>query len=378
MTATAVPPSVPQLRLPGQAAAPEGPIDLAGMYLMHRAFRRDLGRFAAAVAATPGDDGATWRRLARRWTWFETALHHHHTGEDEGLWPLLRERGGDAGVLDAMAAEHERLDALLAQCRSGIAAGGAPGLVEAAAALHEALDAHLAHEETAALPMVQQLLTPADWERLDRDVFGTAYTPREALATVGWVAEGLSDADLRRMPGVPAAVLPAVAFLGRRLARADRRTFHAAPGVNGGLRPSDRIATAISGPVSRLHTALVRRIGIGKRFRGGDVLLLTVTGRRTGEPRTTPLLFLRDGEDYVVAASNGGIDREPQWWRNLQEDPRAVVEAGGRSVPVRAREVDGADRDALWDRLVDSLSAYAGYQEKVQRRIAVLRLTPRA
>ncbi len=142
------------------------------------------------------------------------------------------------------------------------------------------------------------------------------------------------------------------------------------------LGSADRVARAISRPFARLHTALLRRTGIGRRFRGGNVLLLTVTGRSSGEPRTTPLLHLRDGADYVVAASNGGIDREPQWWLNLRADPHAVVEVDGRSVSVVAREVDGTDRDALWARLVDSLDAFTGYQEKVRRRIAVVRLTP--
>jgi hypothetical protein len=84
------------LLLPGQAAAPEGPVDLAAMYLMHRAFRRDLDAFAAATAATagtPAADRQRWVRLARRFELFADVLHKHHHGEDVGLWPLLLERG---------------------------------------------------------------------------------------------------------------------------------------------------------------------------------------------------------------------------------------------------------------------------------------------
>src|SRR3954451_10954607 len=88
-----------QLLLPGQAAAPDGPIDLAGMYLMHRAFRRDLNLFAGAAQAVPASDRARWRRIAVRFRFFATVLHKHHYGEDIGLWPLLAERGADQTVL---------------------------------------------------------------------------------------------------------------------------------------------------------------------------------------------------------------------------------------------------------------------------------------
>lgn len=107
------------------------------------------------------------------------------------------------------------------------------------------------------------------------------------------------------------------------------------------------------------------------------MLLLSVVGRRSGRTFTVPLLHIRDGADYVVAASNGGIDREPQWWLNLQECPGATVEVDGRGVPVVAEQVHGADRDALWARLVAGLSSYADYQAGVRREIAVVRLRPR-
>ncbi|MEV4292386.1 hypothetical protein AB0K40_43345 [Nonomuraea bangladeshensis] len=70
--------------LPGQATAPAGPVDVVAMYVMHHAFRRDLGLFAAAATATPPDDRACWRRLARRWALFAGSLHKHHCGEDAG------------------------------------------------------------------------------------------------------------------------------------------------------------------------------------------------------------------------------------------------------------------------------------------------------
>ena len=101
-----------QLRLPGQSAAHEGPVDMYMMYVMHHAFRRDLTAFAAAADATPSADRETWQALARRWEVFSTALHHHHSGEDAGLWPRLLEVADDEGratleAIVALAREHD-------------------------------------------------------------------------------------------------------------------------------------------------------------------------------------------------------------------------------------------------------------------------------
>ena len=112
----------------------------------------------------------------------------------------------------------------------------------------------------------------------------------------------------------------------------------------------DRRLTAVQRRVARVHTALLRRSGgrLGNRFRGGDVVLLTHRGRKSGRTFTTPLLHVRDGDDLVVAASNGGVDAEPQWWLNLQADPHGEVEVRGRRWHVVASKVDEADRARLW------------------------------
>jgi F420H(2)-dependent quinone reductase len=107
-----------------------------------------------------------------------------------------------------------------------------------------------------------------------------------------------------------------------------------------------------------------------------DVLLLTHTGRTSGRTYTTPALYVRDGEDYVVAASNGGIDREPQWWLNLQADPRGAVEIGGRRTDVVASTVGDRDRQRLWDALMAKCPTYDDYQASVSRRISLVRLSP--
>src|SRR3954447_13242617 len=107
-TQTSRPADVPQLLLPRQVAAPEGPVDVKMMYVMHHAFRRDLVMFADAAAATPAEDRETWQALAKRWDVFSMILHHHHSGEDAGLWPRLMEVSApdEQSTLEDMEAEH--------------------------------------------------------------------------------------------------------------------------------------------------------------------------------------------------------------------------------------------------------------------------------
>lgn len=127
--------------------------------------------------------------------------------------------------------------------------------------------------------------------------------------------------------------------------------------------------------VNRTVNAVVHRIK-PKTFRGGRLLFLTTTGRRSGDRRTVPLLYVTDGDDLVVAASNGGADWTPAWWLNLQASPIGTVEVDRRRFEVRAAAVDGPERDELWQRLSAQLDTYDDYQSKVRRRIAVVRLSP--
>jgi deazaflavin-dependent oxidoreductase (nitroreductase family) len=140
----------------------------------------------------------------------------------------------------------------------------------------------------------------------------------------------------------------------------------------------DRALTVLSKYGAKFHVTVTRRSGgrLARTFRGGDMLLLTHTGRRSGKAFTTPALYVRDGEDYVVAASNGGIDAEPQRWLNLQADPRGAVEIAGRCTPVQATKVGEADRQRLWDALMAKCPTYDDYQAGVSRRISLVRLSP--
>ena len=168
------------MRLPGQAAAPEGPIDVSTMYFMHFGFRRDLDAFVAA-ARTPVADRPRWRALRERWAKFALVLHHHHTVEDEALWPRLVERAraaGDeaaVGTLEAMEAEHAEIDPMLEGCTADldrlakVPDEDARSAFEVrVVAFRERLGRHLAHEETDAMRLVQVYLTAEDWKATEK------------------------------------------------------------------------------------------------------------------------------------------------------------------------------------------------------------------
>ena len=225
-------PVVPQLLLEGQAAAPEGPIDLSAMFVMHRAFPRDLDAFATVVPTVPVPDRARWALLAGRFDVFATALHKHHSGEDRGMWPLLAQRGADPAVLDALEADHAGIDPLLSEVRqllTELSAGGSAATRERLAAatvrLRADLEAHLVREERDGMPLVQRYLTPEDWDRLDREVFQKDYRRREIPAVLGWVAAGLTEEEMHRLPGANPVFLVLARFLARRRVRSDARVF---------------------------------------------------------------------------------------------------------------------------------------------------------
>jgi F420H(2)-dependent quinone reductase len=118
------------------------------------------------------------------------------------------------------------------------------------------------------------------------------------------------------------------------------------------------------------------RMGAGFR-KPAPTLLLEHRGRKSGRLFTTPLLFLRDGKDLVIVASQGGLPYHPQWYFNLADDPQARVHLKGRSnLPVRARIASNDERAVLWPRLVDLYADFAKYQSWTVREIPVVILTP--
>ncbi|WP_240670387.1 nitroreductase/quinone reductase family protein [Actinoplanes solisilvae] len=106
-------------------------------------------------------------------------------------------------------------------------------------------------------------------------------------------------------------------------------------------------------------------------------LLLTTTGRRSGLPRSSPLQFVRHGDDLVVIASNWGGESDPAWAWNLTADPRAVVTLGGAEIPVIAYEALDDDHERLWRLIVDQWPGYENYKTRASHRhLRIFRLSP--
>lgn len=136
---------------------------------------------------------------------------------------------------------------------------------------------------------------------------------------------------------------------------------------------------AIVRAAAALHRWVYRRTGgrVGGRLARSPVLLLTTTGRRTGKPRTTPLLYLGDGDRLVIVASYGGDDRAPAWYRNLEANPEVTVEVGRSRRRMHAEDAAGEEQVRLWERLTRMYPPYDDYQARTSRRIPVVILTPR-
>jgi deazaflavin-dependent oxidoreductase (nitroreductase family) len=119
------------------------------------------------------------------------------------------------------------------------------------------------------------------------------------------------------------------------------------------------------------HTAIYRRFGLAQRIGNTPVLLLTTTGRRSGQARTVPVMYV-PGEEPVLVASNGGSPSHPAWYLNLLADPRALIEVEGERIEVVARTVTGTEREHLWRRAVEIYPAYANYQRRTERALPVV------
>jgi deazaflavin-dependent oxidoreductase (nitroreductase family) len=142
----------------------------------------------------------------------------------------------------------------------------------------------------------------------------------------------------------------------------------------------ERIAHVVIRVMSTLNIWAYRASGgrVGGRFRGGaPVCLVTTRGRKTGEPRVAPLLYLGDGERVVIVASKGGMARHPIWYLNLVAHPDCEVEIGRQRRAMRARTASPEEKAALWPRLVAMYRDYDDYQARTDRDIPVVILEPR-
>lgn len=115
----------------------------------------------------------------------------------------------------------------------------------------------------------------------------------------------------------------------------------------------------------------------GYMWRGYPTIVLTTTGRKSGELRRNALIFGRDGDDYILVASYGGRPQHPLWYLNLVAEPSVTIQE--RAVVVRCvaeTAAAGEDRDRLWEQMVGIYPPYAEYQAKTERRIPIVRVRP--
>jgi deazaflavin-dependent oxidoreductase (nitroreductase family) len=138
-------------------------------------------------------------------------------------------------------------------------------------------------------------------------------------------------------------------------------------------RPLIRVMSAINTQIYRLSGG---RIG-GKWMYGAPILLLTTTGRKSGEKRTAPLLYLEDGQRVVIVGSQGGMSKDPQWVKNIDVDDNVEIEIGSRKRSMTARRGTREEKDRYWPALCKMYPDYADYQARTVRDIPILILDPR-
>jgi len=138
------------------------------------------------------------------------------------------------------------------------------------------------------------------------------------------------------------------------------------------------VVRSIAKILMALNVWLYRKSGgrVMGKVGGVPVLLLTVPGRKSGVPRTTPVSYFIKGDDYVVAGTNGGSASEPQWFRNLRSASRADLEIGDRRVAVEVRVAAGEERAALWKERVASAPSFGKYETKTDRQMPMAVLSP--
>jgi deazaflavin-dependent oxidoreductase (nitroreductase family) len=141
----------------------------------------------------------------------------------------------------------------------------------------------------------------------------------------------------------------------------------------------ERFGSTAIGLMSAVNVWLYRLTGgwLGGRFPGGaPVCLVTVRGRKTGRPRTVPLLYLERGADVLIVASKGGMSHHPLWYHNMIANPRVEVEIGRQKRAMTVRRASDQEKAAVWPDLVRMYPAYDDYQARTTRDIPVLILSP--
>jgi len=128
------------------------------------------------------------------------------------------------------------------------------------------------------------------------------------------------------------------------------------------------------------HTVVYRLTGglIGHRVPGAPPsLLLDHVGAKSGTKRTSPLAYLKDGDDYVLVASKGGHPRNPAWFHNLKANPDVTIQVGTSRKKVHARVATAPERERLWPKVIENYGGFEGYQQRTEREIPLVILEPR-
>ena len=128
---------------------------------------------------------------------------------------------------------------------------------------------------------------------------------------------------------------------------------------------------------SKLHKFLYNLTG-GKLMAtliGLPVIFLTTTGRISNKPRTTPLIYLKDNDDFICVASFGGYDKHPDWYLNLQKNNQLIINVKSKSFNAISNTILGEDKSKIWERLIIFYPGFKKYQERTDREIQIVRIS---
>lgn len=140
------------------------------------------------------------------------------------------------------------------------------------------------------------------------------------------------------------------------------------------------ILNTIMKTIGKAHIFIYRTSG-GTRWKmmlGSPVLLLTTTGRKSGKKRTTPVVYNREGDNYLIAASMNGADNNPSWYHNIKGSGEATIEVGSQTLQCQAEILEGEARNTAYQRFKDQAENFIKYEQKTDRIIPVIRLIPQS
>lgn len=144
------------------------------------------------------------------------------------------------------------------------------------------------------------------------------------------------------------------------------------------MSDSSRYVKADTSLLNQEHVKRYRETNgeVGHIWNGATALLLTTIGNKSGEPRTTPLIYAQHGDDYVVIASKGGAPYHPAWYLNVSKTPEVEIQIKEKVMKATATTVEGDERELLWKAATDVWPNYEQYAERTDRLIPVVKLTP--